>query len=108
MFTKLYLSHAYNQLQLDESSSKSLTLKSIEFRHTHEHSNADGLSRLSINYVNAIGHNFEHAIFNLSRLPVTEIAKATSTDKELSQVYEHVTKGWPHIVDKKITLIFPK
>ena len=72
----------------------------IEYRRTQDHSNADCLSRLPMHSVGAVGHTPEPALFNVSQiesLPVTatQLAQATRTDKVLSLVYKHVTKGWP-------------
>ena len=69
----------------------------IEFRRTQDHSNADCLSRLPMHCVSTVGHTPEPALFNVSQiesLPVTS-TQLTRTDKVLSAVYKHVTKGWP-------------
>ena len=85
----------------------------IEFRRTQEHSNADCLSRLPINCINAVGHTSEPALFNVRQiesLPVTatQLAQATRTDKTLSAVYECITKGWPSDIDEGLSIFAAK
>ena len=70
----------------------------IEYRPTHQHANADGLSRLP---VEAETNDFDEAsLFNvaqISALPVTskEVELATKKDSVLSKVYRYTRSGWP-------------
>ena len=80
----------------------------IRFRHTSEHGNADGLSRLPLHHVTATGHYTEPAIFNLQQLrslPVTakKLAMATGTDSVLSRVYRYIIRGWPQEVGASLS-----
>ena len=79
----------------------------IEFRGTAEHANADGLSRLPLNHVCTIGHTPDPSFVNMAQLeslPVTaaQLATATRTDKILSAVFRHVSKGWPKRVGPEL------
>lgn len=85
----------------------------IEFRHTTEHCNADGLSRLPIHSIGSENYISEPALFNLSKLdslPVTAspLATATHTDKILNKVYRHVINGLPDRVEPDLTPFYHK
>ena len=74
----------------------------IEFKSTHEHSNADGLSRLPLRTEKVETTATEPSIFNISQiesLPVTvQVQSATRTDPILSKVLNYTKKGWPNQV----------
>ncbi len=77
----------------------------IEYRSTHDHANADALSRLPINSATDHQYYIEEQIYNVSLvtdLPVnaTEIAKATQKDHVLSRVLEFTRNGWPNELDE--------
>ena len=85
----------------------------IEFRRTHEHSNADCLSRLPMHHVSPTGYTPEPALFNMHQirsLPVTaaQLAQATRTGKSLSVLYRYITKGWPSQPAKDMQAFQPK
>ena len=80
----------------------------IEFRSTDKHANADGLSRLPLHHVEPLGYTSEPSVFNLQQigsLPVTaaKLAAATRNDRELSRVYQYLTKGWPREVESSLS-----
>lgn len=68
---------------------------SIKFRSTHDHANADGLSRLLLGtwHAPALSCNYSFAVGQIQAIPVTaeQIASATRTDVVLSKVYNYVT-----------------
>jgi len=78
----------------------------IEFRSTHEHSNADGLSRLPLaakegESVSSI------SVFSLSQiefLPVNadKLRQATNHDPVLSKALLYTQRGWPRQVDENL------
>ncbi len=80
----------------------------IQHKSTHDHVNADGLSRLPL--LQTAGSDCEtQAIFtfNISQvqaLPVTfqEIQRATRRDASLSKVLQYVQQGWPQQVTKDL------
>ena len=78
----------------------------IEFRSTHEHSNADGLSPLPLaakegQSVSTI------SVFSLSQiefLPMKadKLRQTTNHDPELSKALLYTQRGWPRQVDKNL------
>ena len=79
----------------------------ICFKPTETHSNADGLSRLSLHDQEAIGETKTVGIFNLSQiqaLPVTcnQVQTATWCDLVLSKIVDYVRRGWPKQVPDNI------
>jgi len=77
----------------------------IEYRSTHDHANADALSRLPINSTADYQSYIEEDIYNVSLvvdLPVnaSEIAKATQKDPALSRALEFTRNGWPNELDE--------
>ena len=85
----------------------------IEFRHTGDLANADGLSRLPLQRVGSIGYDPESSCFNIHQvesLPVTgkQLANSTQTDDILSKVHKYITKGWPQQVDSVLKPYFEK
>ena len=84
----------------------------IEYKNTKVHSNADGLSRLSLlievrdeEVVDPVG------VFNLMQfdpLPVTmdSARRETQRDPVLAQVHEMTSKGWPHSHDPVLNPFF--
>ena len=78
----------------------------ILYKSTHDHCNADGLSRLPLPSVN---HSSDHdvSVFNVGQaqaLPVTfrDIQTATRRDKILSKVSTFVHNGWPTQVPESL------
>ena len=78
----------------------------IRYKSTHDHCNADGLSRLPLPSVN---HSSDHdvSVFNVGQaqaLPVTfrDIQTATHRDKILSKVSTFVHNGWPTQVPESL------
>ena len=74
----------------------------IRFKSTHEHANADGLSRLPLSNNPDSSSSASEAItiFNIVQieaLPITasEIAASTRTDPVVSKVYNYTLSGWP-------------
>lgn len=74
----------------------------LKFRGTNQHCNADGFSRLPRTKPQEVADKFEAAttafnIHQIKTLPVTpkELAAATITDPELSQVMRYCQNGWP-------------
>lgn len=81
----------------------------VEFRHTADHSNVDGLSRLPLNCVTAVEYNPKPSLCNINQLeslPVTavQIAAATRSDK----IYQYTVKGWPSKVEPSLIPYFSK
>jgi hypothetical protein len=77
----------------------------IKYKSTHDHSNADGLSRLPLPSKDISPESV--SIFNVAQiqaLPVTfkKIQKATSRDTFLSKVLMYVQNGWPDEVEECI------
>ena len=77
----------------------------IKYKSTHDHSNADGLSRLPLPSKDISPESV--SIFNVAQiqaLPVTfkKIQKATSRDTVLSKVLMYVQNGWPDEVEECI------
>nr|XP_055076811.1 uncharacterized protein K02A2.6-like [Misgurnus anguillicaudatus] len=79
----------------------------IEFKRTHRHANADGLSRLPSDGPdkNSVTENIPLDVFTLTQLessPVTDemIRRETRRDPALSKVYTAIQSGWT--ADKKI------
>ena len=79
----------------------------ITFRHTHEHANADGLSRLPLGTreAPALTCNYSFTVGQIQALPLTadQIATATRRDSTLSKVLMYVTRGWSTAASKAIT-----
>ena len=78
----------------------------IKYKSTHDHCNADGLSRLPLK-VKYTPPDKDINIFNicqLQALPVTfqNIQKATRSDRVLSKVLTYVESGWPEQVPEEI------
>ena len=72
----------------------------IEFRSTHEHGNADGLSRLPLESEMSVESPTTASVFNLAQiesLPLTHkaVCDATRKDPLLSKVHQYTLKGWP-------------
>ncbi len=79
----------------------------IQYKSTHEHSNADGLSRLPLSNSEPVSTINGAVVFNIGQiqaLPVTcqAIQKATARDRLLSEVHSHVQRGWPDTVDPEL------
>ena len=79
----------------------------IKFKSTHDHGNADGLSRLPLPKVTQEGEAHEVSLFNIAQinfLPVTatQISKATQTDPSLSKILQYVKQGWPTTVPESL------
>ena len=77
----------------------------IEFRHTHEHSNADGLSRLPVNCVNAIGHCSEPALFNFSQLQSLPVTASQIAKGLVEWLRENIFTEWtkaPNLVQRVV------
>ena len=79
----------------------------IQYKSTHAHSNADGLSRLPLPAADASSKSDGVSLFNVAQvqaLPVTfqDVRKATRQDKVLSAVYSYVQHGWPARVPEKL------
>ena len=79
----------------------------IEFRSTHEHSNADGFSRLPLQDESNLEYLSATSIFNLSQielLPVDsdKLKRATQTDPCLSKVVTYTQRGWSDKVDPEL------
>lgn len=73
---------------------------SIEYKGTHHHGNADGLSRLPLQAPPPVNTKEPVDMFHMAQvdpLPVTseEIARETGRDPILSRVYDMTLKGWP-------------
>ncbi len=73
---------------------------------THEHSNADGHSRLPLPNSAPVCTNGT-VVFNIGQiqaLPDTfqAIQKATARDRLLSKVYSHAQRGWPDTVEAEL------
>ncbi|XP_041473613.1 uncharacterized protein K02A2.6-like [Lytechinus variegatus] len=71
----------------------------IEYRNTHRHGNADGLSRLPIKENGEPNSSDTLGIKHLEEMahpPVTSAQVSTETrrDTQMSLVYEHIEKGW--------------
>ena len=76
--------------------------KDMEFKSTHKHNNADGLSSLPLQTVKE-ATSTELSIFNIAQiefLPVTaeQIQSVTRNDPVLSKVLIYTRRGWPHQV----------
>ena len=72
----------------------------IAYRSTHDHANADALSRLPVDSVADYAHHVDEAMYSISHVddvPVTasEIAKATRKDLVLTRALEFTANGWP-------------
>ena len=72
----------------------------MEFKSTHYHGNADGLSRLPLPAKVGPEYSAEPSIFKISQieaLPVmaSVVRKATREDPILSQVFQYTRSGWP-------------
>ena len=80
----------------------------IEYRSTHQHANADGLSRLPMSDIDVesggVAENF--MVGQIQALPMTaeQIQTATRQDPVLSKVHQYVRVGWP---DKKVVELSP-
>ncbi len=80
----------------------------IQYKSTHDHGNADGLSRLPL--LQTAGSDCETqaiSTFNIGQvqaLPVTfqEVQRATRRDASLSKVLQYVQQGWPQQVTKDL------
>ena len=72
----------------------------IEFKSTHEHSNADGLSRLPLRTEKVETTATEPSIFNISQIEsllvtVQQVQSASRTDPILSKVLNYTKKDGP-------------
>ena len=72
----------------------------MEFKSTHYHGNADGLSRLPLPVKVGPEYSAEPSIFEISQieaLPVmaSVVQKATRKEPILSQVFQYTRSGWP-------------
>ena len=75
----------------------------IEFRRTNEHSNADGLSHLSLPVQPPSSTEATFVIGQIQALPVTVdcLVKATRQDPVLSRVLQYVKSSWPAKTSKE-------
>ena len=77
----------------------------IEFKSTHDHGNADGLSRLPLKKEEDTAYSTEPSIFNIGQIEALlvtakAVQKATRSDPILSKVLHHTKRGWPaHVQD---------
>ena len=72
----------------------------IQFKPTHSHSNADGLSRLPLPVLDSDSGEEAVSLFNVAQvqsLPITflQVQQATNCDPILSKVLRYTTEGWP-------------
>ena len=79
----------------------------IEFRSTHEHSNADGFSRLPLQDESNLEYLSATPIFNLNEIELLPVdsdkqKQASQTDPCLSKVVTYTQKGWPDKVDPEL------
>ena len=79
----------------------------IQYKSTHTHCNADGLSRLPLPILESAPVVDAVSIFNMAQvhaLPVTfqDIRTATRKDKVLSKVLTYVQRGWPAQVSEDL------
>jgi hypothetical protein len=77
----------------------------IAYRSTHDHANADALSRLPVDSVTDYEHHMDEAMYNVSyinELPLapSDIAKATRKDLVLMRALEFTSVGWPETVNQ--------
>ena len=113
----LALKTLFNERQATPQNSSSriqrwaLTLSSYEyeivFRPSHQHSNADALSRLPLHKTEApeeLPARLVLVMETLDTLPITgkEIAKHTREDSVLARVYRYVQHGWPEAVPEEL------
>ncbi|XP_056612166.1 uncharacterized protein K02A2.6-like [Triplophysa dalaica] len=83
----------------------------IQYKRSEQHGNADALSRLPIQDVDSVRSGGVFKVSYLDDLPVTatEIAQETEMDSVLTQVKEHVMRGWPkHCPDDMFKPYFSK
>ena len=79
----------------------------VEYRHTDQHANADGLSRLPLSENGPVQSACPGTVFNLTQiasLPVKteELRQATSQDPVLSKVLRYTMDGWPVEMDEDL------
>jgi hypothetical protein len=77
----------------------------IAYRSTHDHANADALSRLPVDSVTDYEHHMDEAMYNVSyinELPLapSDIAKATRKDLVLMRALEFTSVGWPETANQ--------
>ena len=75
----------------------------IQYKRTHDHANADGLSRLPLKSQIATAECF-YTIGQIEALPTTvdHIARETQRDPTLKQVYRYTISGWPNEISKDL------
>ena len=71
----------------------------IQFKSTHDHGNADALSRLPLQ-ITGSGHSTEPRDFNVCQilsvpLAYTDVQHASRRDPVISRVLRYTQKGWP-------------
>ena len=86
---------------------------SIQFRSTHAHCNADGLSRLPLPAETAVGNPEDSTVVNLMQIsfvPVlaSDVAIATRKDPVLSKVLVYLRQGWPDEIPEGLQAYFHK
>ena len=76
----------------------------VEFKHTQDHGNADGLSRLPQGTRHAPSTNSAFVIGQIQALPVTaeKLSSATRQDPVLSKVHQFSRQGWPSSTDEDL------
>lgn len=78
----------------------------IEYRNTHSHSNADGLSRLPMEEKTDSRRDVasKFNLVQMATVPLTHIQLRTATrnDRVLSKVLEFTRKGWPSKVPEEL------
>ena len=79
----------------------------IEYRSTHAHANADGLSQLPVGGSQQEGNLADTTAFTIGQLEAlpmqaTEIDEATRADPVLSKVLEYLRRGWPQKVSEEL------
>ena len=75
----------------------------IQYKRTHDHANADGLSRLPLKSQNSTSECL-YTIGQIEALPTTvnHMAKETQRDPVLSRVYRYTISGWPTEFSKEL------
>ena len=85
----------------------------ILFRSTKKHANADGLSRLPLNFSSRAEASRDAACYNLSQiqaLPITaaKVGSYSRHDSQVSRVMHFTRCGWPASVPSELKLFYSR